>query len=135
MNGSADTFEAASQDWAPADFSAEAAPEDEPRMEAVAEPAAEEPATESEPESFIPEWAAPAAEETAEPAAVFDADSGLDLTAMAEAETETKSTDEPAAEDAPSTSGTGLLEGDSAGIGADRPRPHWLSVTRIGSRP
>jgi len=31
---------------------------------------------------------------------------------------------------------TGMLDEDAVGVGSsDRPRPHWLSVTRVGSRP
>lgn len=135
LNGMADTFEQAPQDWAPPVFAAEADVDEEAQVDAVAEPAAEEPvaeAVETEPESIVPDWAAPAAEEFAEANAPIELDSALDLTAMAEAET--LSTDEPAADEAPSTSGSGLLDGEPIGVGADRPRPHWLSVTRIGSR-
>lgn len=137
LNGVADTYEPVAQDWAPPVFAAEAVIEEETQIEAVAEVAAEEPTaeaveaeTESEPEPHVPEWAAPAAEELAEATAPFEPDTALDLTAMAEAE----SVDEPVAGESDASSGTGLLDAEPVGVGADRPRPHWLSVTRIGSR-
>ena len=103
----------------------------EPEIDALAD---EAPAVEAEAESpLMAEFGAVAAAADAEVDAVSAAesfaDAPLDLSAMAEAESgeetfEAKSEDEP---------GTGLLP-EPVAAGGERPRPHWLSVTRIGSR-
>jgi hypothetical protein len=135
LNGTVEAF-----DWsvheaesAPADVADTASADFEPRAEAVAEPAAEDWSAQAEPS--VADWPAATADELSEPepAVRFDAETDLDLTALAEAETE--ASDESSSEDAQAGSGTGLLNGDAVAAGGDRPRPHWLSVTRIGSRP
>jgi hypothetical protein len=114
---------------------AEAAPaiESEAPVEAVSEetPAAEadpvaEPMSASTEESDTDQSVA--GEMPSEPAA--DPATSLDLNAMAAAEDTARFDGEvPFAADAPSSNG------EPAPVGGDRPRPHWLSVTRIGSRP
>jgi hypothetical protein len=102
----------------------------EPAIEAVAD---EVPEVESEAESpLAAEFeAVAAAVETqvdAEPAVESD-ESPLDLSVLAAAESgadESEKTEESEPE-------TGLLQ-EPVGVGGERPRPHWLSVTRIGSR-
>jgi hypothetical protein len=70
----------------------------------------------------------------------LDSDAGLDLTALAEAEATEASEPAPLLADDLEIEAerpqTGALDDEVVGVGAaDRPRPHWLSVTRIGSRP
>jgi len=70
----------------------------------------------------------------------LDSDPGLDLTALAEAEaTEEPEVPSPLSDDLEveaERAQTGPLDDEVVGVGAaDRPRPHWLSVTRIGTRP
>lgn len=58
-------------------------------------------------------------------------EAAIDLSALAEAETEP----EAAAEEAPAEAQAGESEAsDIPQIGEQRPRPHWLSVTRAGLR-
>ncbi|HKG25261.1 MAG TPA: hypothetical protein VKB09_06395, partial [Thermomicrobiales bacterium] len=134
-NGAVESFDRSAQEAAPApsDVAETASDDVEPQAEAVAEPVAEDWSAQAEPS--VADWPAATADELAEPEPDirFDAESGLDLTALAEAETD--ASDESPNGDAPAASGTGMLDGDPLAAGADRPRPHWLSVTRIGSRP
>jgi uncharacterized membrane protein len=113
--------------------------------EAVAEPTFEAPAEDvsaAEPESAQP----PAAEvelaaadvdtelstEAEAPASAESLDeTPLDLSAMAEAESGAQELEAEAKPE--EESGTGDLS-EPAAVGGERPRPHWLSVTRIGSR-
>jgi hypothetical protein len=138
LNGIADPIETESDDWAPVAVAEEVASEPEPQVEAVteAEVEAEVEAPADEPEPLVAEWPAAPAAELVETPVRFDAETGLDLSALAEAETETET--ETAAEESdtesPAVAGIGALDGEPVGVGADRPRPHWLSVTRIGSR-
>ncbi|HEY7032333.1 MAG TPA: hypothetical protein VH482_13425 [Thermomicrobiales bacterium] len=139
LNGAAEWSETAPEAWAAAEHVDDATSDAEPAVEAVAEAApeadaevaAEEPTV--EPEPLVARWSVDTAEEADEIPARFDAETGVDLTALAEAESE-KTAEEPA-DDQAEAPVTGTLEGDPVGVGADRPRPHWLSVTRIGSRP
>lgn len=139
LNGTVEAFDwsAHEAESAPSDVADTASEAFEPQAEAVAEPAAE-PAAEdwsAQAEPSVADWPEATADESAElePVVRFDAETGLDLTALAEAETDANA--ESPSEDTPAGSGTGLLNGDAVAAGTDRPRPHWLSVTRIGSRP
>ncbi|MEA2523073.1 MAG: hypothetical protein QOF01_3257 [Thermomicrobiales bacterium] len=134
LNGAANgSVDAVSEEYAPINLAEETTNEPEPQLDAVAAPA-EEPTAESV--NVVAEMQADAVIEPAESADAetnVDAELGLDLTALAEAETETAEKSPDA--EAPVESGTGFLDGEPVGVGGDRPRPHWLSVTRIGSRP
>lgn len=89
---------------------------------------AEAPAANAEPpevpaaEAASEQAPSPATEAASEPAAPADA-SSIDLTALAEAEVETAPVGEPTAD----------LVAASNGSSAERQRPHWLSVTRLGT--
>jgi hypothetical protein len=131
LNGTAEAIPTESADWAPIDLDGETAGDEKPETEASAETSAEEPAAEAE--SLAAEMPAASVEEPVEMAADSEAETGVDLSALAEAESET--TPEVSEREEAAVPGTGALEGEPVGIGADRPRPHWLSVTRIGSRP
>lgn len=89
-------------------------------------------------ESEVEEIVAPI---DAEPAFQFESETGLDLSALAEAEASDESNDLDSISDdlvieAERPQTASLEEEEVVGVSAsDRPRPHWLSVTRIGSRP
>lgn len=130
LNGSAATGAVTADDWAPVAVADEPVRESESPVGAVAEPVAEEPA--AAPESLVAEAPAPATEEPLEAPVRFDAETGVDLTALAQAESENATEDSNG--QAPAVPGTGTLDGEPVAVGAERPRPHWLSVTRIGAR-
>jgi hypothetical protein len=147
LNGVVGDVESVPEGWAASDTSeesaADAAADVAAPIEAVADAPVEEAVfeSESEPESKPEPEPAPAAEEwLSEPVAEFgeaearfDAETGLDLSALAEAETSIE--DDLPVSPMSDEAGTGALDGEAVGVGADRPRPHWLSVTRIGARP
>jgi hypothetical protein len=58
-------------------------------------------------------------------------EAAIDLSALAEAEAEPEAAAEPAPADAQVAD---VTAGESAQSGEQRPRPHWLSVTRTGTR-
>lgn len=113
---------------------------DTPVAEAVAEASSESAAETDEPIATEPDADEVIEPSTAESPFHFDSETGLDLSALAEAEAseesinlESLSNDLEIEAERPQT---GSLEDEVVGVNAsDRPRPHWLSVTRIGSRP
>lgn len=122
---------------------ATAMPEPEPVSEPV-EQMAEEPAAvsgadsvedvEDAPVSFSVDEIAAAVEEQnamleAAEQKLDDLEAAIDLSALADAETEA-----PASASEPVEVGAGASEAQAADSSEQRPRPHWLSVTRSGSR-
>ena len=141
-NGMAGAYAAPAAPAAPV-----AAPYDPEPVAAMPEPVAEAPempvaeadaapiqAVDDAPASFSVDDIAAAVEEQnamleAAEQKIEDLEAAIDLTALADAEVET-----PAVAAEPAAVEAGAADAPAAESGEQRPRPHWLSVTRGGSR-
>lgn len=107
-----------------------------PMVEAVAAPDAGVPQVESELEGVKPfvveEIAAQGADES--PLAAATDATPIDLSALAEAEAEAAATAEQTPVGDAEIVDAPVEQPVAAGMSSERPRPHWLSVTRIGNQ-